>query len=518
MNGLDWRGMPCVIVCTGHHESSIMPHRTGLTEAGDSLNFLLPITTMPRQLKWILVLLALAVFAIAAGAVLLVEMAGVPPRVLAPYIERRASGHNAIITGLGQAIGAQLRASDRGLDAGNIPVFTAIGARLNGNPSPGGNASLVMVRSVDDAIQAITRAQPGDVITFFPGTYRFEGRRIVAAATGSENRRIVVRAEKPGTVFIEFNLSEGFTVTAPYWTFENLHIRGVCREHADCEHAFHVVGAAKHFEARNNVISDFNAHIKVNGFNNEMPDYGIVEFNTFSNTSVRRTSNPVTPIDVVAASYWTIRRNLIRDFIKGEGDRISYGAFVKGGGSDNILERNVVLCEADLKGSSGQRVGLSLGGGGTEKQFCRDRRCIVEQDHSTIQSNLIAHCSDDGIYVNRSASSKLVHNTLIDTAGINVRFPTSSADVVGNAVDGIIRSANDALMRTDDNRQVALLKLYLGMHPERDLYLNAASLNLVWAAEPQRRQTLEPVPDLCQASRPKLLTYGAFEDFAACVR
>ena len=473
---------------------------------------------MPRQLKWIFALLALAVLTIAIGAALLVEMAGVPPRVLAPYIERRASGHNAIITGLGQAMAAQFQALDRGQDSGRTPVFTAVGAQPNGRPNLSGNASVVLVGSVDDAIQAITHAQPGDVITFLPGTYRFGGKRIVAATAGAKSRRIVVRAEKPGTVLIEFNMSEGFAVTAPYWTFENLHIRGICRKHADCEHAFHIVGAARHFEARNNAISDFNAHIKVNGLNNEMPDYGVIEFNTFSNTSVRHTSNPVTPIDVVAASYWTIRRNLIRDFIKGGGDRISYGAFVKGGGSDNLLERNVVLCEADLKGAPGQRVGLSLGGGGTEKPFCRDRKCIVEQDHSIIQSNLIAHCSDDGIYVNRAASSKLVHNTLIDTGGINVRFPASSADVVGNAVDGIIRSTNDALMRADDNRYVSLMKLYLGMHPERDLYLNAASLNLAWAAEPQRRETLDPVPDLCQASRPRVLAYGAFEDFAACFK
>lgn len=473
---------------------------------------------MPRQLKWIFAFLALAVLTIAAAAAFLVEMAGVPPRVLAPYIERRASGHNAIITGLGQAIAAQLQALDRGQDNGKTPVFTAVGAQADGRSKLGSNTSLVMVSSVDDAILAITRAQPGDVITFLPGTYRFGGRRVVAATAGAGSRRIVVRAEKPGTVLIEFNMSEGFAVTAPYWTFENLHIRGVCRKHADCEHAFHVVGAARHFEARNNVISDFNAHIKVNGLNNEMPDYGIIEFNTFSNASVRRTSNPVTPIDVVAASYWTIRRNLIRDFIKGEGDRISYGAFVKGGGSNNLLERNIVLCEADLKGASGQRVGLSLGGGGTEKQFCRDRKCIVEQDHSIIQSNLIAHCSDDGIYVNRSASSKLAYNTLLDTAGITVRFPASSADVVGNAVDGIIRSANDALMRADDNRHGSLLELYLGMHPERDLYLDAASLNLAWAVEPQRRETLDTVPDLCHTSRPRMLAYGAFEDFAACFR
>jgi hypothetical protein len=96
-----------------------------------------------------------------------------------------------------------------------------------------------------------------------------------------------------------------------------------------------------------------------------MPDNGVIESNTLGNTSIRRTGNPVTLIDLVAASHWAIRGNVISDFINGQGNQISYGAFAKGGGSANRFERNVVLCENILKGTSGQRVGLSLGGGGT---------------------------------------------------------------------------------------------------------------------------------------------------------
>jgi hypothetical protein len=58
----------------------------------------------------------------------------------------------------------------------------------------------------------------------------------------------------------------------------------------------------------------------------------------------------VTPIDLVAASGWKIAGNVIADFIKGQGDRTSFGAFAKGGAADTVFERNVVVCELALRG------------------------------------------------------------------------------------------------------------------------------------------------------------------------
>ncbi len=87
--------------------------------------------------------------------------------------------------------------------------------------------------------------------------------------------------------------------------------------------------------------------------------------NRIYNTAARRTENPVTPIDLVAASDWTIRGNLVADFVKDGSDRTSYGVFAKGGGSGNLLEGNTVLCEHRLRGAPGRRVGLSFGGGGS---------------------------------------------------------------------------------------------------------------------------------------------------------
>jgi hypothetical protein len=375
----------------------------------------------------------------------------------------------------------------------------------------------VAVGSAEEAVLALERVRAGDVLTFEPGVYRFKAA-LAARQAGEPNAPIVVRAARPATVTLEFETTEGFVVSAPHWVFENLTLRGVCEQHGDCEHAFHVVGGATQFVARNNTLTDFNSHIKVNGQDGRFPDGGLVEGNTLANSSVRRTDQPVTPIDLVAASRWTVRRNVIADFVKAGGDRISYGAFAKGGGTHNRFEANAVLCEAVLRGAPGWRVGLSLGGGGTGHDHCRDGRCITEQESSVIESNLVASCSDDGIYVNRAAMSRVVHNTLLDTGGISVRFPQSSADVAGNLVDGAIRMRDGGLLHAEDNLETGIVPLYFGHHPQRALYRNAAALDLAWRdATPRRRGTTGSAPDLCGAARGSAPAYGAFEDFSACL-
>jgi hypothetical protein len=298
-----------------------------------------------------------------------------------------------------------------------------------------------LVGSADEARSAFANAAPGDAIVFLPGTYRIRGH-VPAARAGSAEAPIVVRADRPGTVTIEFEATEGFKVSAAYWRFENLTIRGACAAQEVCEHAFHVVGGAHHFAAVNNTVADFNAHFKINGEDGRFPDHGLIEGNTLTNGAPRTTHAPVTPIDLVAASDWTIRRNLITDFVKLGGDRVSYGAFAKGAGARTLFEHNVVLCEQRLQGAPGQRVGLSFGGGGTGKPYCRDHKCITEQDQGVMRANLVASCSDAGIYLNAAADSTIVDNTVLDTAGVQVRFPESSAELDGNIVDGAIFSRN----------------------------------------------------------------------------
>lgn len=471
---------------------------------------------MRRRSRW-LVRLLLAL--VAAGGVLawLAWRVEVPPRRLAAYLQQRAAGHDDALGGLTRQVAGVFEALDRGVAPLPMRPAWRIGA-----PGPAASAAPAgrAVLAVDEAqLQlALQQAQPGDVITLVPGTYRFDGGPLAVQRPGTAAARITLRAQIPGTATLEFDLVEGFNVSAPYWTFENLDIRGVCEEHSKCEHAFHVVGGAHHFVARHNTVADFNAHFKINGQSDAVPDDGLIEGNTLSNTAPRRTGNPVTPIDLVTASRWVVRANLISDFVRHQSTVTSYGAFFKGAGEANRFERNIVLCEHRLRGQPGSRVGLSLGGGGSQPYACRDKRCVVEQDGGVIESNLVAFCSDSGIDVNRSAMSRVRHNTLIDTGGISVREPASSAEVEGNLVDGALYSRSGATLHAHDNRDTDPLRLYLGSHPVRDLFADVAALNFAWRGPPPRRTAAGAgLPaDLCGTPRPAQPAYGAFEDFAAC--
>lgn len=471
---------------------------------------------MRQAALWVAALAVAPTLAAATGALWFLQAEGVSPRLLGPWLGKRSEGHNAVITQVGSGVSAALLSLDRGEAQPYVLPSLSVGAQPQ--PVRGMGGAVRMVASADEARAAMSAARAGDVITFAPGTYRFKGPAIAASAAGTDAAPVIVRAAQPGTVTLEFDMAEGFAVSGPYWRFENLAIRGACPHPGQCEHAFHVTGRAHHFAALNNRITDFNAQFKVNGSNGAFPDHGLIEGNTISNGSVRVTASPVTPIDIVAASGWTIRGNLIADFVKGGGDRISYGAFAKGGGARTLFERNVVICEQQLRGQPGARVGLSLGGGGTGKPYCRDGRCVTEQEEGVIRDNLVVSCSDAGIYANSAARTWISHNTLLDTGGIDLRFPETSAQVDGNLVDGPIRSRNGAQVRLGDNEDTAIALLYAGSHPVRARFADAGAFDLAWRSEPPRRERKDGSPDLCGAKRPVHARYGAFEDFGTCLR
>jgi hypothetical protein len=472
-------------------------------------------TRAPRRKGLGLLLGAVAALALlAVGAAVAIDHAGFMPRTLAPYIEHRSSGHNPAISGLGRFASRTLVQLDRGtpVDTAALPVTLGAQERPAGADARGG----VLVASADELRAALGKADAGDTITLLPGTYRFNGAALDASRPGREDAPITVRAARPGSVQLELDMVEGFRVSAPYWRFENLSIRGVCGDDGACEHAFHVIGAASHFVARNNTLADFNAHFKINGAGGRFPDDGLIEANTLFDSHPRRTGNPVTPIDLVAASRWVIRANVIRDFIKADGDRVSYGAFAKGGGSGTLFERNLVWCEQSLANQPGQRVGLSLGGGATGPQYCRDKRCITEQDGGIVRANLILACSDAGLYLNSAAASRVEDNTLLDTAGIDVRFATSSATLDGNLVDGPIRSRDGGLLHLGDNHSTPVWESFVGLHPVRNLFADPASGDLRWRDGAPVLDAARPGADLCGGKRAQG-AYGAFDDFSACL-
>ncbi len=313
----------------------------------------------------------------------------------------------------------------------------------------------IQVTNKKQLIQAIREAKPGDGIELQPGIYSLSNSLNVKK-NASSYQPIIIYAKTLGDVLLEFDTRVGFKVNAENWTFQNLIIKGDCEYHDKCDHAFHIIGNGNGTIIRNNIIYDFNAAIKANGSPQKdgsyiYPDNVLVEKNSFSNTSPRDTSLPVTTIDVVGGNNFRIKANLISDFIKLHGDKVSYAAFLKGYGKQGLFEENLVICNMNLHKPGHTQVGLSLGGGGTGSAYCFDKKCEFEHDQGVLQNNIIMNCNDVGIYINKGKDTQIINNTLYNTSGIDIRFPQSNALLVNNLISGKVRTRNKATVNRYNN-------------------------------------------------------------------
>jgi len=312
---------------------------------------------------------------------------------------------------------------------------------------------IVSIRDERELQRAIHTALPGDVLELADGIYDLKGRSLAITQPGLEDAPITLVSQNPWGAKLRLNMLEGFWVNAPYWQFSGLSIEGACAKDSRCEHAFHVVGEAVGTVITANRVSSFNSPIKINGTRGNFPDDGIIQGNSFVNPKARKTSHPVTFIDAVAVNNWQVKNNLIANFKKQGGDRISYGGFFKGAGKDNLFQHNLVVC-SDRPSSSFIQVGLSMGGGGSMKSSCRDKTCSAEQFSGRFMGNLIANCSDVGVYLNRSEGTFLANNTLYNTLGLDVRFPQSDAVIVNNLMSGRIKERNGGDIRLESNNWI----------------------------------------------------------------
>lgn len=476
-----------------------------------------------RLVRW---LTTLAVLGMGAG---LAGLAGVAwflddqnrtPREWAPYVERRAAGNHPLFVQAGDLVARTLLRLDRLAREDEPVVPPGVGADATRSGAPP-QVMTKLVTNTAQLVAALAAATPGQIIQMVPGDYAVTGRGLILDRPGAPNAPITLRAERLGDVTITSHVPAAFKAYAPHWVVENLVVRGGCDAggHSYCEHALHVVGGAVGTVIRNNRFEDLNAHIKINGEDGQFPDNGRILGNTMVNAAARNTRNPVTPIDLVSASNWRIAGNFIADFQRQGTGGATYGAFMKGAGEGNVMERNVVLCEWRLRRRSySPNIGLSIGGGGTwPDAIKRDLgKSGLEQTGGVIRDNLIAFCNDVGIYVNKGLRSLIAHNTIVDTAGVGVRFGESSAEVVGNIVDGVVQTRDGGVARLRDNHTAALLGLFVGWHPARDLFRDPARLDLRWRSRPEPITSGELRPDLCGTERTGRVMPGAFEDFGRC--
>jgi hypothetical protein len=388
------------------------------------------------------------------------------------YAQRRLEGHDRLARAVQPVLTLIQRQVERPVPATELPTlgkgpqsrtlppvtYGADGrprAVRAADPATGEPLATMLIHSAADLLRSVAAARAGDVLEIMPGRYAIR-QTIEPRAGGTASRPIVLRAARPGSVTLELDTVEGFRVGHPYWVFENLVVRGVCRHHGDCEHAFHIVGPARGVVVRNNRIEDFNAQLKINGERGHWPDDGLIQFNLLTDGVARQTDQPVVPIDIVGASGWQVADNVISHFVKAEGNGISYGVFMKGGGHAGRIERNLLLCSGHDISAPGSRVGVSFGDGGTGPAFCRDGRCDAEHVGGLVANNVIAHCNDFGIDVFRSPGTVVAFNTLINTAGIDVRHAPATAQVYGNLLDGRIRARDGAQLRQEHNDVVDL--------------------------------------------------------------
>lgn len=356
------------------------------------------------------------------------------PNELIRYTERRLQGHPRLERWLLPPLHALRLRVEHEPPAGPLPDLGK-GQRPESFPLPAGLSTRWAVDTPQAIRDALLRATPGTQIVVAPGLYPFD-TPLRLGQDGRADAPIALRAERPGTVWFAFAQVDGIRVDRPHWVFENLDIRGTCARHGDCEHAFHVIGRGARVSIRNNRLSDFNAPIKVNGQDGDWPDAGELAWNTLSNTTPRDTAQPVVMLDLVGAHRWRVHDNHATHFVKTQGNRVAYGLFAKGASEDIRIERNLVVCTPQGISQPGERVGISVGGGGTDPQVCRDGACrSFEHRGGLAANNVVAHCNDAGVDVNRGVDVLVAHNTLINTAGITVRAG-SSARLQANLVDG----------------------------------------------------------------------------------
>lgn len=387
-------------------------------------------------------------------------------------------------------------------DAQGIPVAVAAEVAQAASAPADSAWSELRVNNAAELGKAMQSAKAGQTIVLNPGRYRIT-EPLSTGAAGQQDLPITVRARQVGQVRLESTAADVFKIAHGFWVFENLQIRGNCPIQGDCKHAFLVLDGARSTVIRNNLIEDFNAHLQVNGDEEHWPDDGLVQFNTFSNSRARDTEAVVAPINIIGASKWRLLDNHISHFVKRGGSQSSFGMLVRGAGHGTRIERNLLICTPQQLTQAGIRTGISFGGSASAPRFCRDQQCEFEQRAAVAANNVLAHCNDFGIDVNRSASMLIAHNTLINTAGIDVRGSNANATVYGNLLDGRIRERDGAQAKVSMNEV-----LDLGRTLE-----DADALRLNW------RLNVEAVPshpfvkdDFCGTARNNATQVGALAE------
>jgi hypothetical protein len=432
------------------------------------------------------------------------------------HLERRLQGHPRLEAALGPWVS---RLHDIGLKPpsangtelakGQSPQpLGPVAYDAQGRPRPHDDRSSprlpaprTRVADAEALARAMAAAEPGDAIEIAPGRHRVL-RTLHATRPGTAALPILVFAAVPGSVVLLSETVQGVIVSAPHWQFANLDWQGACPRDAACEHAYHVVGDARSTAILNNRLQDFNAALKVNGEGGRWPDDGLLQHSILLNTRVREVNAPVSGVDLVGANGWQLLDNRVEGIVRRSSDPwvTAYGVCVKGAAERTLVARNLVMCSRAWPWPRSPAAGISLGCGGTGREFCRDGRCDAETVSAKVGDNVVAHCSDFGIDANMARSAQLVHNTVVNTQGIDLRGRSTEAVTTRNLVEGRIRTRAGAASVHRSDRTVRDLG---------PLLADPLSLDLRWRTLPADLAPPASALDFCGRVRPDPSPPGA---------
>lgn len=275
--------------------------------------------------------------------------------------------------------------------------------------------------------QAFLDVKAGQTVYLAGGVYELN-KPLSTALDGTESNPITLTASPHSKIIV--NSDVGLKIKHSHWLIRGVRFFGECEFHSLCEHAIQLVGGVSNVKIAHSSFVDFNAHIKSNGIQanqdapREFPQNIIITNNHFTNNSIRNTGNPVTPIDIVGGESIQILNNFIADFAKSGGNKTTYGAFLKGGGSNGVIKGNVVACvdKLPVKQIEDIRIGLSLGGGTTGVGVCQSSDCNYEHERGVIEDNTIINCVyDPAIFINKVSHSTVKNNKLLNSHIIQVK-------------------------------------------------------------------------------------------------
>lgn len=368
-------------------------------------------------------------------------------------------------------------------------------------------AADIIVTNSSELEDAFDSARAGDVVRLMPGTYSLDGS-VWTSNAGTKDAPIVVTGGTLPDVRLDFESVEALVFNHPHWVLENVWVNGACSDPDDCQAGVGIKPPADGFVMRGCRLSNWTQHVKAS----RTPDAEVDDATLVGNEFYNDVPINGSVIDIVGGKRWQVIGNFVHDF-GGDLSSGDYGIFLKGGTSDGVIARNLVIC-GHLRPSYGIEVGISLGGGGTGFNFCPNNDCSCEDFDSVVRNNVVLNCADVGMHTNRACGGGFYHNLVARTGGglqIQNNGAGSPVEIRNNVIDGSIfggdnyvASSNRTGPLSDIYRDVDNVDLRAGSDVsdvrDRAEFVDAVEVDYCGTERPDQQRDLGPIafPATCE--------------------